>query len=336
VTEGYYQGRVRAPAGINGAMTLYRLIYESKLAPPILGGLLMIGLITVYISVDVLSNLPAGYTSSLELLGQLMLFTLLLPYLLVGVIYAQRYSLKLAHETEEFDEALAHAVSHPPARFLLMGIIAGLLYANLFNVPSSFWSELESPVVLSILLSQNLVWVCIGPAIAIRLHTAMQFNEAGKRVPINIYEQSSLRPFSRNSLVDVLVIMGALSLTALQSIDAQFRYFNYVWSLIVSIPAALTLAVVPMVAIHRRILALRNTEHTAINKIIKDSPRDLATTNIAALELLLQRRERLLALNTWPVDVTIVVRFFLYLVIPPLAWLGAAMVEIALDTAIGG
>lgn len=172
--------------------------------------------------------------------------------------------------------------------------------------------------------------------IAIRLHTALQFNEAGRRVPIDIYEQSSLRPFSRNSLVDVLVVMGGQSLTALQSIDAQFRYFNYVWSRIVSIPTALTLAIVPTVAIHKLIPALRNTELGAVNQIIQDSPRDLATTNIASLELLLRRRERLQSLNTWPIDVTVVIRFFLYLVIPPLAWLGAALVEIALDTAIGG
>ena len=127
-------------------------------------------------------------------------------------------------------------------------------------------------------------------------------------------------------------VLGA----SLQSIDAQFRYVNYVWALIVSIPAALTLALLPMVVIHKRILAMRNTELAAVNQIIQESPRDLSTTNIASLELLLQRRERLLALNTWPVDVTVVVRFFLYLVIPPLAWLGAALTEVMLDSFLAG
>ena len=50
----------------------------------------------------------------------------------------------------------------------------------------------------------------------------------------------------------------------------------------------------------------------------------------------MQRRERLLALNTWPIDVTTVTRFFLYLVIPALAWIGAAFVEIAIDAMVGG
>ena len=317
-------------------MILYSIFYKSKLAPPIIGGLLIIGMASLYFSVGVMQQVPAPYESALELLGLLLLFTLLPSYLFIGVVYSQRFSRRLALEIDEFDQVLEHAIVYPRPGYLLIGIAGGLFYANVFNVPQPFWQQLTLPTIQAILLGQNLVWLCIGFAIAIRLHTAWQFNQAGKLVPIDIYEQSALRPFSRNGLVDVLLAMGALSLTSLQSIDAEFRFENYMYALIVSIPAATTLGLLPMAAIHKRILAQRNTEFAAVNQFIQDSPRDLTTPNITSLELLLQRRERLLALNTWPIDVTTVTRFFLYLVIPPLAWLGAAFVEIAVDSVIGG
>ena len=49
------------------------------------------------------------------------------------------------------------------------------------------------------------------------------------------------------------------------------------------------------------------------------------------LELLLQHRDRLRQSHTWPFDLGLVYRLLLYVVIPPLAWLGAALVETAVE-----
>jgi hypothetical protein len=49
------------------------------------------------------------------------------------------------------------------------------------------------------------------------------------------------------------------------------------------------------------------------------------------LENLLQRRERVLAASTWPMDVGTLRRFVFYIIISPLAWVGAALVESLLE-----
>ena len=52
---------------------------------------------------------------------------------------------------------------------------------------------------------------------------------------------------------------------------------------------------------------------------------------IPELESLLQHRDRLRHAYTWPVDLGIVYRLLFYVVIPPLAWFGAALMETAVQ-----
>ena len=54
------------------------------------------------------------------------------------------------------------------------------------------------------------------------------------------------------------------------------------------------------------------------------------------LESLLAHRDRLREQSTWPLSTALVSRVFLYLIIPPLAWAGAALVELLVDRLIAG
>ena len=55
----------------------------------------------------------------------------------------------------------------------------------------------------------------------------------------------------------------------------------------------------------------------------------------ARLETLLAHRDRLRAVRTWPLSTGLISRVLLYLVIPPLAWAGAAVVERMVDRFLG-
>jgi hypothetical protein len=48
---------------------------------------------------------------------------------------------------------------------------------------------------------------------------------------------------------------------------------------------------------------------------------------MSALEALLQRRDRIERLPTWPINLAMVSRLLIYGVIPPAAWVGAALME---------
>jgi hypothetical protein len=54
------------------------------------------------------------------------------------------------------------------------------------------------------------------------------------------------------------------------------------------------------------------------------------------LEPLLQRRDRINAIHTWPLNVSMISRLLIYGVIPPAAWVGAALVERMVEDLLGG
>ena len=130
--------------------------------------------------------------------------------------------------------------------------------------------------------------------------------------------------------------MVALAITSLQSLDAQFRLYNYVTAFAIVIPAMIVLMVMPMYSLHQRIADHKDEELKQINDLILASSKDLEVEQINQLELLLQRRERLKAVHTWPLDMSVISRLLLYVIVPPLAWLGAAFVEIVLDSLLTG
>ena len=68
-----------------------------------------------------------------------------------------------------------------------------------------------------------------------------------------------------------------------------------------------------------------------LNNMIRQASKAIEPAAVADLETLLQRRERVLAAPTWPVDIAILQRLLFYIIIPPLAWVGAALVEMFVD-----
>ena len=170
--------------------------------------------------------------------------------------------------------------------------------------------------------------------LAARYHVARIFYSAGKQVQLDIFETSNLKPFGQAGLTDALLVVVALAITTLQSLDAQFRLYNYITAFSVILPAMAVLMVTPMYSVHRRIVGLKVAELEEINNLIHSSSKDLDIQHINQLEPLLQRRERLKAIHTWPFDMSVVSRLLLYFIVPPLAWLGAAFVEIVLDSVL--
>jgi hypothetical protein len=75
---------------------------------------------------------------------------------------------------------------------------------------------------------------------------------------------------------------------------------------------------------------------TAKHEAILDVQQQIDTTrqqssNLALLQPLLAHRECLDGLSEWPFQVSTLARWSLYLLIPPLTWVGAALIEKAVD-----
>lgn len=91
-----------------------------------------------------------------------------------------------------------------------------------------------------------------------------------------------------------------------------------------------------MMSVHARLREQKREELARLAELIRKAPRSLEEGAMSRLELLFQRRDRVQALHTWPLDVAMMSRIVLYGVIPPAAWIAAALVEQVLESLLGG
>jgi hypothetical protein len=109
----------------------------------------------------------------------------------------------------------------------------------------------------------------------------------------------------------------------LQSLDAEFRWVNYQTGLIFGTISASILFYLPVSGVHDGIREAKARRLEEIQSLIGA----IDQSNVASLESLIAHRERILHLSAWPLDLSILSRVGFYLIIPPLAWVGAALVE---------
>ena len=310
---------------------LYSFIYQAKYSGLILfaGSLAVMTLWFTANGIFSVESMPGSW-SRLELIGQALMLILMPSYFAMGIVFAQRRSLALAwliRSQTAFD--FTHHVESVPGRNLLIGFVCGFAF-SFFNVPG-LGIIVSSNVMYAIALAQILLWSLVGLLLAARFHVARAFYNAGKRVKLDIFEISNLKPFGQAGLTDALLIVVAMAITTLQSFDALFRVDNYTNALLVALPAIAVLMVTPMYSLHRRIVERKNEELQQIDERVLAAPKDLSSEHVTQLESLWQRRERIKALPSWPIDMSVISRLLLYVILLPLAWLGTALVEMALD-----
>lgn len=317
------------------------LFLRHAAAPAILGIGMMAAIGALLLAVGAFSTLqlPRGFTSQRQLLGIDILLIAMPSYLVFAWGVLHRRSAVLLERVDalapgrDFRRRL-----NTPTWVLAVGSGLGTIYAVAFNLPVASVDQLvQGGLLLTALVAlMILVWVTVGLVLASRLYASSVFRAAGREVPIDPWDQTPLEPFAWNGMGDFLLTMGGLVLSTVQSIDAMFRTENYLYALAVGIPAAAILLSLPMSTVHARLKAMKRDELANMNALIRAAPKTLSSDDIARLEPLLQRRDRVQAITTWPLNMSMVSRLLIYGVIPPAAWIGAALVELVVDRLVGG
>ncbi len=313
---------------------LYRARHSAKLVGPLC--IVLLTAMFAYSGALFPDSIPDRFSSSDELLGQVLLLILTPAFLLTYLVVAERRSVGYAEQLATHDLVStdpAAALQKIRGRNLLFGAVPGFLYGLLVNLPPELRNSFGSIGIQlqSIAIGQLLLWTLTGVVLAYRLHTASCFHDKGKVVPLDLYDTRKCESFARNGLDDVFAITVLLVLTTLQSIDAQFRLDNYINAWLIALPAGAALLILPMWSLHRRLLARKQQFLEEMRRQVADAPRAADPSSLIQIELLMQHRDRISRTSTWPIDFSIASQLFLYIIIPPVAWLGAAFVEVGLD-----
>lgn len=280
------------------------------------------------------TELPDYASSRRQITGMSLMLILLPGYLLAAGFHLHRRSLETIDQLEPslpaegYAEAARKAIRGALSKALAVGSVFGI-GMGFFNTQLGYaLFESSTPRIdITITLGQILLWWMVGVVLTERLIVARGFDHLGEVIPFDLFQLDRLRLFARSGLNDVLVIAGAVAFSSLQSLDAEFRWYNYSFALMIAISASLTLLVLPLRRLHRRIVQERTRQLARAEALIDAASVGENREDLARFEALLAHRERLRDQQTWPFSTALVSRVVAYLIIPPIAWAGAALVE---------
>ena len=221
--------------------------------------------------------------------------------------------------------------------YALMGFSFGaghllLLYRdNLVGLIDGF-----NPVERAINFGTLLVWMVTTLTVAALVHNAVVFARLARSIRIEPLHGRRLRPFADAAIYPTLVVIGILALFPLLLLSEFTTPWTYVPGLIATAGPLLLIAMLPVWPIHRRMAAAKREALQAVDAKISalPEPDPARPDTLAALAPLLTYRRELLAAQEWPFDSGNLSRLMFYLIIPPLTWVGAALIEILVDAVV--
>jgi len=291
------------------------------------------------------SEVPEYANSALQMTGMSLMLIAVPTYMLAAWTIGHRRSLELLAElrpqlpdSAAIDTAEA-TIRTAWRRTFWIGSAVGI-GLSLFNTqPWTAILETAYPrIAVPISIGQMFLWWIIGMLMLARMTASNAFAQLGEQVPVDVFRLDRLRPLARTGIVDGAIVVGALALAPLQSLDAEFRLENYLFALTTGIPSLAFFLVWPLRRVHLRIRADRDVRLANVDDQIEALGGALPATReeTERLELLLAHRERLVEARTWPLDLRLLSRVVFYLIIPPLAWVAAAVVERIVDATLAG
>jgi len=241
----------------------------------------------------------------------------------------------LAQDVEETRRRLLFKSRAWVVRTLLIGLAAGLGHDALLIGGTDLTMVItHAPTALTTVYTV-IVWIVMTATISSLVENAVLFTRLGSRVPIPLLDIRALIPFGGVAVSSTLAMIGAQAAFPLMFFEANVSYLSYLPGLIATALPMIYLFTAPVLPIHRRIVAAKRLELERIGSLVRsvagrDGQSVRAYGDLAPL--LIYRRE-IDSASEWPFDSTVMSRLALYLVIPPLTWVGAALIELAVDSA---
>jgi hypothetical protein len=168
---------------------------------------------------------------------------------------------------------------------------------------------------------------------------ARKFASLARSLPsVDLLDREALLPFARQGLRSAVPGMIFLTFFALNLGDAAFALASIPLAVAVLVHNAANL-LIPMRGVHERLVAAKHEELARVNAAIRGEPGALRGSPLGGREQLgladlLAWRAFVDAVPEWPIDLPTLGRFAAYVVLPLLGWVGAALVQHVLESAL--
>jgi hypothetical protein len=220
----------------------------------------------------------------------------------------------------------------------LGGTLLGLGHLSFIrgSIAQMLQDSLNSLTALITTFGTVLVWVVMFTVISMLVQQAVLFAKLGAKIHISLLNTQALVPFGRVAIYSSLAIIGALAMFPLMNLDSRFEMAEGLPGAVATIGPLIMIFFIPVWPLHRRLSALKQEALKALSVRLEsclgdDDDTQPPTEKMADLTVLLAYRREISQVSTWPFDFSSMTRLSLYLVIVPLTWAGAALIERLVD-----
>jgi hypothetical protein len=224
------------------------------------------------------------------------------------------------------------------------GLFFGVFSALLTVTDESLWMNgrpgWTHPALLWLAARNFLNWWFVGRAMVLELMLGRAFSRLGDRLArFDVLDRNPLAPFGSRALRNVLLWMLLAAFLSLSYLGEGWAS-DMMWVALAGLGAfALTAFLLPLMGAHRRLRTLKQEELARVRVAIADARDETLGPGPhpggGRLADLLGYESRVQTVAEWPIDAGTLLRLALYMAIGLGSWLGAAVVERALDTVLG-
>jgi hypothetical protein len=305
--------------------------------------------ILIGLSFCALSPLVAYFSGPIEYVRKD--FESLVPYYMalslvffVAVLrMAERWAASAIEVSRPYLRSVIDPFRHPRSVSWIGAVFAISQLVPIHEVNTSRWSRFWSGdwnafdvwVVVIVGLALVLTFQC-GFAL---MFLGRSLGRLGGQLSLDLFDAARGRPFARFAvrIAATVAVMGVgLGLSALVG---AWSYGPAIWSASINLATSGLLLVLCAAPFVRSMHALRKVELARVQAALAGDRDALDSSPFAAqlhgtslVELLSYRRE-VRAASVWPLDAALWARWLLYLLLPPLSWVAAALVEGAVQGA---
>ena len=316
--------------------TLY-LVLPGRFGPVISGFLILITLTALQLSLVgeyfwistgiffavILSYLPAVYVYILNITQK--------------AITELRPNLEISNQNIS---AVLQRMERPGARFqitcLIIGVICGLLHINFMGfIPINANGELDfsGNLVKVTIAGTLLTWCMMTTVISSLIQNSYLIDDLTNDLKqIDIFRKQPWQPLARVAIASSLALIGSNAIFPLLFIDSGTEAASKILpGMALSIPAVAAMVMVPLATTRRKIAAQKEARLLSIDQAIAKLPDPRTHVEMQSLNTLLDQRNHLQRVSSWPLNLGNIGRLLFYIFIPPLTWVGAALIERLVD-----
>ena len=324
-----------------------RKIWPLKLVLPITHGRIVTGLLLLSL---LLPLFYAGVVETSERKPPALFFALILAYIIPVFSFITAKSQEalralrpiLDLDNAGFDQVfmrLDSAGLGMTLGTLVGGALAGCAHLVFIgrSVSVAIANGVSSVSGLLTVVGTLMVWIVMTTVISMLIQQAVVFGRlGGSFVRVSLLDTRKLLPFARVSIISSLAIIGALALFPLINLEGGLDLMESVPGAVAVLGPLIVMFIIPVWPLHQRLVELKKRELTRLSDMIEvelgDSGGvDLGSDDLAMLLPLLTYRREVAQLSTWPFDLGNITTLAFYLIIPPLTWAGAALIENLVD-----